>query len=459
MRYSEEDWFFLKRYLEYCKHLSWSPTATHSVRKMLCINLRTTDVMDAYEQVFYTLPPADLYANPKILPEINRWLQDSNMWIYLLEHFLFLNDVSTSNGFNKQENMLKQFSVLLEESQIFLNSWRETLILYLLVNISCVPSANVCKVYVSKVLKKDKTAQCTLFLQKFADMRQTREEYIDTFRFLLNECFTENDAKKVEMYNESIKKMQRSTEFWEQKTMQACKGRLRLRDRLAQTRKDAETIVRAYETFDAFQENLSFSSNVSYSSKLAFYFLACQLNAPIKEIMKNVKMRHVKSESVSKLKVIQMPDTDKIQEFIAKIRYVGAPDPLMTEFHGICLRSLSLTVRNTLSLSTIMQLYVCIYQNEVSCVLLYLYCKAFHNSCMCAGDMERLLDKRTSCNEHAGHTRYREFSKNTPCSRHGVANARILGRHRVAYTKMSTKTSNSTRVSCADDSFSPPPSR
>lgn len=364
MVYGENETMFYKQFLQCCKYLSWSPEEAYCIRKLACINLRTTDVMEVYGQILDKLEPGVLYVDPKKLPEINSLLQDSSFWIYLFTEFLVFKDVSTCNGFSQTWNPIHQFFKSLEESQIFLPTWKETLILYILVNISCIPSANVCKQYVSLILKRDKITECQLFLERYADMRQTQEDFTNTFRFLINECFCENDTKKKTMYKQFNESKQRLQEFWNKKTLHANSGRIRLRERLKHAQNVAGRVVQSHETFDGFQETLLFSSQVSYSSRLAFYFLACQLNTSVKEIIENVKIKHGKSESICKLPVIQMPETRKIQELIAKIRYFGAPDQLLTEFHNNCLRSLSLTAKKTLSLCTIMQLYICIYQNE-----------------------------------------------------------------------------------------------
>jgi len=366
MVYTEQEWFFFKNYLDCCKHLSWSPTDEFSIRKLICVNLRTTEVMDTYEKILHTVGTESLYYDPKMLLRIRPFLEDSNLWIYLMTSFYKFKDVTTCSGFNGAKKPLMMFSKSLEESGIVFPSWCEILILYILVNIDCVPSANICQIYVSRVMKKEKTTECILFLQKYADMRQTREEYINTFSFLMNECFTEEKHKKIEMVNINNKRSERDRDFWAKKTIEMNGGRLRLRERLKNAKKNAGNVVQSHETFDAFQDTLSFSSHVSYNSKLAFYFLACQQNVSLKEIMETVQMRHVKSEMVSKLTVIKAPELNKIQEVIAKIRYFGAPEPLITEFYDVCLRSVSLTTKNTLSLSTIIQLYICIYQNEVT---------------------------------------------------------------------------------------------
>lgn len=352
---------YTRQLYECCRHISLDTENKYTIRKLVCLNLRCTNTQQFYRNIFDTLPESELFVDWDKLASTHKFLQDSQFWITMLQTYCDIQKFDTNADMKvtvKQHKLLVWLTESLVRNRITV-SWKDTVFLFLLINIARVPSLNVSKLFLSSLLNRDVDKECIKLIAEIADARYTNEELLSTMKWILNECVCENEnavtnmIQKIQHHNLGVK------ELFAVRTLRISSGRLRLRDRLAG--KKRSQVITERNTFESFQADANFASNVSYHTKLRLYMLMSQRCLDKAKIFEKVFPDYLRY--ILEKPAIESPDVTVINEAISKIRYMQAPFTLLTQFYEQCFKSIAFTQKNAISLTTIMQLYIAIYQD------------------------------------------------------------------------------------------------
>lgn len=352
---------YTRQFSECCRHVSLDPESTHAIRKLVCLNLRATSPREFYAAAFASMPPEERFVDWDKIAGTHRFLQDSQFWITMLKTYCDVKAFDTTTDMKasiKQHKLLVWITESLVRNRITV-SWKDTVFLFLLINIARAPSLNISKLFLSGLLGRDVDKECVTLIGDVADARYTNDEFLSTMRWILNECIYEKTeelgtmVQKIQHHNLGVK------EIFAVRALKMTSGRLRLRDRLAG--KKRTQVITERNTFESFQADANFASNVSYHTKLRLYMLMSQRSIDKAVIFDAVFPDYLRY--VLEKPSVESPDVAVINETIGKIRYMQAPFPLLSQFYEQCFKSIAFTQKNAISLSTIMQLYVSIYQD------------------------------------------------------------------------------------------------
>lgn len=349
----------VKQFYECCRHLALNPESPYAIRKLLVLNMRcnTGKTKSFYEKVMEHLDEEELFVDYGKLVATYRYLENSQFWIHMLQKFCSI-QTTQKNIAQRKCNLLLLLNDCMVKHKISI-SWENTLRFFLLINIERMPSLSVSKMFLSGLLQTDRDKECSELVAAIADFRYTDEEYLETVQFVVNECLQEDTESLLQFYSKIDNHNLEVKGLFSVKSVRITSGRIRLRERLKQ--KQRNKVMSDHNTFDSFQVVANFASNTSYNSKLALYFLFSQPTIDLPNVFHAVFPQHL--DHVLKMKKVETPEIAKINEAISKICYTKAPFSELMQFHEQCFRSIAFTQKDSLSLSTIMQLYVCIYQN------------------------------------------------------------------------------------------------
>lgn len=376
---------YTKHFYDCCKHIALDAEDPMAIRKLVALNMRVVDVQRHYLDVFSDVGEENLFVDWEKMTSTHRFLQDSNLWISILENYISIKPAETSlevKSNRRQFRAINEITESLARNRITI-SWKDTVFLFLLLNIARVPSLHVSKTFLSKVLGREVDKECTALIGDIADARYTPAEFMACVRWVFFECIGEQTSELEANIQKINKHSMGVREIFAVRNMRINTGRLRLRDRLNGKRRQ-QALVEC-NTFQAFESNVNFSSNVSYHTKLKLYLLMSQWcvdkNASFEGVFPEYLRYVLEVPSTPPLPIrphvaptdclccpqhpsIENPDVKTINEAISKIKYTQAPFTQLSQFYEQCFRSIAFARKNAISLSTIMQLYVAIYQNQ-----------------------------------------------------------------------------------------------
>lgn len=350
-----------QQYMDVCRILSTDCRDIISIKKLLCINLRTTDQSNLYTKVFEDIPSDTLFLDWNKVGSTYKAMASSEFWIYILERLCVM-DYSTKNKAldDTKPVMLKTFQDHMKKCALPVDL-KTVVFTFILVNIARVEGAHIIDIFLSKQCVKNAGTRCMQLMATMADNRFTHEEYIETMKWVLHEYVNINDQILRSDIDFVLNNVQENRKAMVMRTIQVSSGRMRLRDRLANKSHTPDDPDMMSDGFESFQRMTNFSSSVSHNTQLKAYVIMSQVAVDKDTVLENVLPFSVRQ--ILKDILVKNPCPATMTKFIDKVSFSKAPFEELKAFNKLCFRSITLSSKNTLMITNLMQLYIAIYQH------------------------------------------------------------------------------------------------
>ena len=230
-----------------------------------------------------------------------------------------------------------------------------------------VPGLQAFEQLTCEILHRDTQQACAMLLASLSDAPASPDECHDVLREVLGPALAVDAGTLAACLEASRRRREDHRTCLQLKQMQSYAGRPRLRDRLELTTHQAEQLdiqLKSWESFAGFCQLHQFANVLSDSVKRQLYFLAAQTAWDWRSHTHHVihhqgeLSTHVAQYPVSK------PDPAILTRVIAALTMDGRPpfDELL-RFRSQCFRSFPVSHLHTMTLSQVLRLYACAYQN------------------------------------------------------------------------------------------------
>ena len=230
-----------------------------------------------------------------------------------------------------------------------------------------VPSLQAFQQMTCRCLSRDTTQACAQLLAALSDDPQTPEAHGEALAAVLQGDF-------LRVQTGALESQRRASEFrreglsaaLRQKSISACTGRPRLRDRATPSEEQKvrlDTAHGTWESYTGFCQLHQFPNVLSENVKAKLYFLASQESWDWRPHAAAV-LRH-DGEVADKVRrfPVSRPDLGVLHQVISSLCMDGtAPFPELTEFKKACFKSFPLSHTHRMTLSDALRLYACAYQ-------------------------------------------------------------------------------------------------
>lgn len=229
-----------------------------------------------------------------------------------------------------------------------------------------IPSLQAFQQMTCRCLGRDTTHACAQLLASLSDDPQTPEACEEALAAVLGDCLRVNTApleanrKAAECRREGLSAALR------QKSISACTGRPRLRDRATPSEEQKvrlDTAHGTWESYTGFCQLHQFPNVLSENVKAKLYFLASQESWDWRPHVAAV-LRH-DGEVADKVRrfPVSRPDLGVLHQVISCLRMDGAaPFRELTEFKKSCFKSFPVSHTHRMTLTDALRLYACAYQ-------------------------------------------------------------------------------------------------
>lgn len=325
--------------------------------KMVVLSLKFASKRGVWERVF----PEAFADWSKVQLQLNT-LGDLHMWIPLLE----LCSWDCVDHLEARHPPISNMRRAMRAAGVDVGG--STLLCQLLVlhMLQGVPSLQAFQMMTCRCLSRDTNQACAQMLAALSDDPQTPECWEEALAAALGDCLRINTAgleshrKAAEFRREGLSAALR------QKTISACTGRPRLRDRATpseQQKVRMDTALGTWESYTGFCQLHQFPNVLSENVKAKLYFLASQDTWEWRPHVTSI-LRHDGDVAGRVQKYpVSRPDLGVLHQVISSLRMDGtAPFRELTEFKNTCFRSFPVSEVHRMTLSDVLRLYACAYQ-------------------------------------------------------------------------------------------------
>ncbi len=238
--------------------------------KMFILSFKYVDRRALWERVF----PDDFADWGLVRPQLNT-VGDLPMWIPLLE----LCSWDALEAHEPSQPPIANMRRAMRAAGIDVGG--STLLGQLMVlhMLQGVPSLQAFQMMTCRALSRDTTQACALLLAALSDSPQTPEAYADAFAAVLGDCLKVS-AAQLEAHRRALDSRREGlSAALRQKSITACTGRPRLRDRATPTEEQKvrmDTAHGTWESYVGFCQLHQFPNVLSENVKARLYFLAAQ---------------------------------------------------------------------------------------------------------------------------------------------------------------------------------------
>jgi hypothetical protein len=230
-----------------------------------------------------------------------------------------------------------------------------------------IPVLQAWQVLTCRALKRDTHSQCVLLLASLSDNQFTPAEFEDTLCLILGKSLlVDISGLEAQCRVASARRADLSDAF-RLKSLSCYLGRPRLRDRARPTEEQKvsmDVALGTWETYVGFCQLHQFPNVLSETVKTRLYFLASQTQWEWPPFVSQV-MRYegglcgrIGQYPVSR------PDLPVLHQVVESLCMDGAPPfEEMTAFKNQCFGSFPVSSVHRLTLTQVLRLYVCAYQN------------------------------------------------------------------------------------------------
>jgi len=239
----------------------------------------------------------------------------------------------------------------------------------ILCTVKSLPSLHLVELLTCQHFKRNTRTACMELLSKNADAPFTPAEVGDALVFVLQQGKVDTKTLGQNLSIVRAKNEERKL-CMQMKSMVAVQGRPRLRDRVNKLLKTDEhktqvdITLSTWESYTGFCYLHSFPPTLSEAVKTRLYFLASQTRWAWREHLTRVLpsggsiLERVGQHPVSQ------PDVSVLSKVVDALSMDGCPPfPEMTEFRARWFQSFPVSLTQTMTLTTVLQLYVAAYQN------------------------------------------------------------------------------------------------
>lgn len=349
-----------QQYIDVCRILSTECKDSLSVKKLICVNLRSTDKRELYTRVFDNIVNDAQFLDWDKIESTYKSMSSSVFWCHILDRFCGTDPyIQNSKDTDTSKSMiLKTFEQHMKRCTLP-TDWKTVIFTFLLANIERVEGTHVIESFLSRRCDKNVATQCMQLMAMRADIRYTPDEYKDTIKWVIGECLHVNEQILRSDIEFVLKNVQESKDAMIMKTIQVSSGRMRLRERL--TGKFNTGIMSG--GFESFQRAANFSSSVSHNTQIKAYVIMSQSALDTDIVLNNVFPVDV-AERVKNIS-ISNPCLQTVTKFLDKISFSRPPFKELKAFHSTCFKSITISFKNTLMITHLMQLYIAIYQHPL----------------------------------------------------------------------------------------------
>lgn len=296
---------------------------------------------------------------------------DATVWLSLLQ-YLSWPDMCRSEGEISSIGPLSGMKKNLREC--FLDpggdqGWNMACGCFILCNVKGLPSLNLVELLTCQCFKRNTKLHCMDLLSRIADSPFTPEKVEEALCFILERA--QVDTAKL---NQNLAIIRASKEdkklCLQMKSMVAVQGRPRLRDRVKNLFKTDEhktqvdISLNTWESYTGFCYLHSFPPTLSDTVKTRLYFLASQTRWDWKPHLKRVLPSGGSILEKVALHPVSQPDLSTLIKVVDSLSMDGCPPfQEMTEFRSKCFQSFPVSHTQTMTLTSVLQLYVAAYQN------------------------------------------------------------------------------------------------
>lgn len=354
------------QYIRTCKNVGVDYNLGSSITPFLVSNMKSIEhevVMAAvYEANDLALPFVDwAWVKENIVHKNQNSLGDVSSWLSFLKHVCFNDDIEEQF---ERHRCLNSFKHLLRgagfagRDEIYI---RDAVKIYLLLNVIGLTGYHAMERYLDDVLGGNLRTRCLQFTANLGDQRYTTEEYNDAAVALLS-CImvSESFGSDVQIHIATKKDLEVQMK---QKQLEVYKGRPRLLS-LLNDRKQSDKLLAgsAYNmnTFDSWMNFTKFPNTISKKTRGVVYLM---MSTPGIDHAEWVHKCLTKDMALSVLAVpIVNPEVQVLSRIISDIDFRSQAFLELAKFRSECLVGLSPKHLKEMTLSVLMQLYVCAYQ-------------------------------------------------------------------------------------------------
>ena len=328
--------------------------------KMIVLSLRYVDRRRLWDTLF----PEEFVDWDLVGKGSVNLLGDLHVWAPLLEL------CSWEAGLERVESMHTPLSFLRRTMRLHaldVGAWTLPCQLQIAQLLHGIPVLQAWQVLTCRSLKHDTHSQCTLLLAALSDTQFTPEEYEETLCMVLGKPLS-MDTSGLESHL-TLAMMRRSdlNDAMRLKTLSSYHGRPRLRDRARPTEEQKahlDATLGTWESYTGFCQLHQFPNVLSETVKTRLYFLVAQTRWDWCPCVGQV-MRYEGGlcERIGQYPVSR-PDLRIMQQVIEGLSMDGTPPfPEMIAFKNQCFRSFPVSMMQHMTLTQVLRLYVCAYQN------------------------------------------------------------------------------------------------
>lgn len=240
--------------------------------------------------------------------------------------------------------------------------------MFLLQNLCGISGRAVLEQYGTRVLKRAVLEDVLLFLAKCSDYRYAVEDYNEAIAWVVARLVPSPEF--AVQLNAHISQRETVATVMKAKVMQIASGRPRLLDKVKRVRNTSSVTTEsgvvltgsAIDTFDGWCARVRFANTISLRLKKRLY-LVMSMPKIKHAVIVNGYVQKGLAEDVLK-QIIAIPDENTLADTISRLNIQMAPFPELLDFQKHAFRALPPKALAEMSILTVMQLYVCAYQQS-----------------------------------------------------------------------------------------------
>ncbi len=330
--------------------------------KMVVLSMRYADRRRMWDALF----PDDFVDWDLVQRGGFNMLGDLHVWVPLLELF-------TWEGLERAESAPNTSLAVLRRATrahgMDVGTWTLPCQLHIAQLLHGIPVLQVWQVLTCRALKRDTHTQCALLLAGLSDNQFMPAEYEESLRLILGKGLVIDVSKLEEHLRNASMRRADLSEAFKLKSLSSYHGRPRLRDRACATEEQKvqlDVTLGTWESYVGFCQLHQFPNVLSDNVKKRLYFLASQSQWEWRPFVGHV-MRYEGGlcERIGKYPVSR-PDLPILYQVIDGLCMDGTPPfEEMTAFKNQCFGSFPVSSFQRMTLTQVLKLYVCAYQNPV----------------------------------------------------------------------------------------------
>ncbi len=338
------------------------------VLKLILLSMKYVDRKEAWAQLF----PGDYVDWSLVEQHPSNLLGDASVWLSLLSYLTWPDVYKSEGEVSASVAPLASTRKNLRECGLDAGgdeAWTLACRCLLLCTVKGLPSLHLVELLTCQHFKRNTHTSSMELLSKNADAPFTPSELGGALCFVLKRAQVDARTLGENLVIVRAKHEERKL-CMKMKSMVAVQGRPRLRDRVKNLLKTDERktqvdiTLSTWESYVGFCYLHSFPPTLSEAVKTRLYFLASQTRWRWREhLAKVLPSGGGILDRVGQHPVTQ-PDVSVLTRVVDGLSMDGCPPfPEMTEFRARCFQSFAVSQTQTMTLTTVLQLYVAAYQN------------------------------------------------------------------------------------------------